>query len=129
MSDNGNGDSWEIRLLESVVRLMVPQRRREEFLGDLLEEWSRKSWPPDAKERITSAINKYKNEIVDPIPILITVVGKIGSEEHKLYLAIWLSNDRRALRTENPVLILNTVNRDESSYQVKHINDKMKLRT
>ena len=56
---------------------------------DLLEEWVRKSWPPDAKERITSAINKYKNDIVDPIPILIRVVGKIGSEEHKLYLAIF----------------------------------------
>jgi hypothetical protein len=57
---------------------------------DLLEEWSRRSWPPDAKERITSAINKYKNKMVDPIPILIRAVfGKVEPEEFKLYLAIF----------------------------------------
>ena len=57
---------------------------------DILDKWSRKPWPPDAKERITSAINKYKNKMVDPIPILIrAVVGKIGPEEFELYLAIF----------------------------------------
>ena len=43
---NGNGQNENthvrrIRLLvEFVVRLMIPKHLREEFLGDLLEEWS-----------------------------------------------------------------------------------------
>ena len=35
-----NNQSMGIRLLEFLVRLMVPSRVREEFVGDLLEEWS-----------------------------------------------------------------------------------------
>jgi hypothetical protein len=85
---------------------------------DLLEKWSRKSWPPDAKERITSAINKYKNKMVDPIPILIrAVVGKIGPEEYKLYLAIF-DEDEDLLgfvireETEDPNGIVTTLEED-----------------
>jgi len=38
---------------------------------DILERWSRRPWPDDDKERLSSAINKYNNKIVDPVPILI----------------------------------------------------------
>ena len=49
MSGNGKGDGWGIRLLEFVVRLLVPEHLREEFVGDLLEEWSSRVVPRGGK--------------------------------------------------------------------------------
>ncbi len=37
---NGSIESFGIRLLEFLVHVFVPERVREEFVGDLLEEWS-----------------------------------------------------------------------------------------
>ena len=39
MEKSRNNEGVGTRLLEFFVRLMVPERVREEFVGDLLEEW------------------------------------------------------------------------------------------
>ena len=56
-----------------------------------LEDWSRRPWlPPDAKERFNLAIATYKNNTMDPIPILlIAFLSKpIGSEEVNLCVVV-----------------------------------------
>ena len=40
INDENKDEALGIRLLQFVVHLMVPSRVREEFVGDLLEEWS-----------------------------------------------------------------------------------------
>lgn len=39
-NQTGSDEGLGIWLLELLVRFMVPARVREEFVGDLLEEWS-----------------------------------------------------------------------------------------
>lgn len=65
---------------------------------DILERWSRRPLPNDDKERLSSAINKYNNKMVDPVPILIRagLSKRIEPEEFLLGLAI-LDEDKDLL--------------------------------
>jgi hypothetical protein len=74
---------------------LVTGCERKPELGDIdvymytLEKWSRRPWP-DAKERINYAINKYKNKMMDPEPILIKAMlsDHMEPDEYNLYIAI-----------------------------------------
>jgi len=65
---------------------------------DILEQWSRRPWPDDDKERLSSAINKYNNKIVDPVPILIRAkLDKQSEPEESLLGLVILDEDKDLL--------------------------------
>lgn len=58
---------------------------------DALEKWSRRPWlTPDADERFSLAISTYKNNTMDPVPILLVAFlsKPIGSEEVNLGVVV-----------------------------------------
>jgi hypothetical protein len=75
---------------------------------DVLERWSRTPLPDDDKERLSSAINKYNNKIVDPVPILIrATLDKLSEPEEFLLGLVILDEDKD---------LLGFVIREESKY-------------
>ena len=64
---------------------------------DILEQWSRRPWPNDDKERLRYAINKYNNKMVDPVPILIRAVLSKRIEPEKCNLGIAILDEDKDL--------------------------------
>ena len=65
---------------------------------DNLEKWSSRELGPEARENLNQAINTYKNEMVDPTPILIEagLTQAIGDEQIILFSRI-LDEDKDIL--------------------------------
>lgn len=64
---------------------------------DILEQWSRRPWQDDDKERLSSAINKYNNKMVDPVPILIFAALSKQIEPEKFLLGFAILDEDKDL--------------------------------
>ncbi len=85
-----------------IISLWLTGCKKSPNLGDYymarLENWSRRPWAADAKEKIQYAIDTYKNKTMDRTPILVyaSLGQPVGSEEIKIYLFV-LDEDKDLL--------------------------------